>query len=320
MAYNVIDLHCDLLLYLAGAPGRSPYDASARCSLPQLKSGGVSTQVFALFAETKRGSTLDGQKQWEHFPEIEGINALAAIENASILAEEDEPLTKAFERFHGFLQAGIPFAYLSLTWNDENRFGGGALSPGIGLKEDGKALLDYLAEYNLPVDVSHASDKLVEGIFSYIDAKKLPLTVIASHSNSRKIYDHPRNLPDELAREIFYRNGVIGLNFVTTMTGGEHYDDIFRHYAHFKALGGEGKLCFGADFFCPEDLPESSHKKHSSWFSPLMPDASCYPALLSHWLSHGYLSPAEAEALANKNAQRFLEASVSRVRVFQRQR
>ncbi len=39
---TVIDLHCDLLLYLAASSQKEPhYHPEARCSLPQLKEGGV---------------------------------------------------------------------------------------------------------------------------------------------------------------------------------------------------------------------------------------------------------------------------------------
>ena len=53
------------------------------------------------------------------------VGALAAIENASGFCEEQEPLEDGLRRFERLVAEAGPLAYVSLTWNDENRFGGG---------------------------------------------------------------------------------------------------------------------------------------------------------------------------------------------------
>ncbi|MFA6914981.1 MAG: membrane dipeptidase [Parachlamydiales bacterium] len=305
MKYPIIDLHCDLLLYLAADRRRTPIDPASRCSVPQLQEGGVSSQVFAIYTDTKKGSTTVGERQFQLLSAIKGVNVLASIENGSVIAEEDEPLEAGLKRLGSFIQRKGKFAYLSLTWNDENRFGGGNNSNNVGLKADGKILLEKLAELNIPVDLSHTSDKLAEGILNYIDAAKLNLPVLASHSNSRSVCNHLRNLPDEIAQEIFKRGGVIGLNFVMHIVGGNTFEDIYRHYAHFKKWGGEDKVCFGADFFSSDDLPESLKKLHTEWFPAAWPNSSCYPHLLKDWINKEYISKETAQKLANENARRF---------------
>ena len=64
---DVIDLHCDLLGYLAMSPDRTPEDPIVRCSLPQLKAGNVKTQVLAISSETNYTSLNFGLKQLEAF-------------------------------------------------------------------------------------------------------------------------------------------------------------------------------------------------------------------------------------------------------------
>ncbi len=59
-----------------------------------------------------------------------------------------------------------------MTHHTENRFGGGNFSE-VGLKEDGKVLLDYLTDKNIVIDLAHTSDALAFGILNYIDHKKL---------------------------------------------------------------------------------------------------------------------------------------------------
>ncbi len=71
-----------------------------------------------------------------------------------------------------------------MTHHGENRFGGGN-STGIGLKKDGEALLEYISEKKIAIDLSHTSDALAGDILNYIVKNKLGLSVLASHSNFR---------------------------------------------------------------------------------------------------------------------------------------
>lgn len=314
--YPVVDLHCDLLLYLNSGQERTCNDVQARCSLPLLNYGGVRTQVLAIFSPTEKGSTLSGKQQWSHFLQLQTLSDapvfLAAIENASCFCEEDEPLDRFFERIEQMQTCGVPIAYISLTWNEENRFGGGAHAPGVGLKPDGAAILEFLASRSIPVDFSHASDALAEDILRVIDQKRLALPILASHSNARAICPQPRNLPDAIAREIIDRNGIIGLNFIMHFIG-DSPDALMDHYDHFLSLGGENAICFGADFFYPEDLPASLKKQHSAWFFEELFNSSCYPNLLEKWKAMYGLNENALSQLAHGNAERFLIAHAATV-------
>ncbi len=290
---KVIDFHCDLLLYLA-TEGRTPFDSDSRCSIPQMRSGGVCFQLLPIFTETTPDSSKMGFKQAKIFTTLcekypdhyhfvknkkgveeaiqqDKIGIAIAVENASSFCSETDSLKEQLKKLNEFPK---PF-YLSLTWNSENRFGGGALT-NVGLKSDGKELLEYMAERGIVVDLSHASDPLVEEIFEEIDKKRLPLRVMASHSNFRSVCPVPRNLPDCLAKEIFRRGGVVGLNFVGRFIG-EKYTAIFDHIAYAKKLGGEKQLCFGADFFYEDDLPVL---REWSFFDSLG-NSSCYPKVFN---------------------------------------
>lgn len=61
------------------------------------------------------------------------------------------------------------------------------------------------------VDVSHTSD---DTTIQAIELSQAP--VIFSHSGSRKIYDHPRNVPDEIL-ELFKKkeDGVLMIDYVS---------------------------------------------------------------------------------------------------------
>ncbi|MCH9613326.1 MAG: hypothetical protein SP1CHLAM54_03250 [Chlamydiia bacterium] len=223
------------------------------CSVPQLLAGGVTMQILAVAAITREGSSKKGLRQLELFDELKemnGPNYRLAIENASALIEETEELDLFIKR----LDAVESPLYVSLTWNCENRFGGGNATD-IGLKEDGKVVLEYLSENDIAIDFSHTSDALAWDILNEIDQKQLPLKVMASHSNFRSLQDHPRNLPDELAKEIIRRGGIIGINFIRRFIG-EKKEDILAHFEHGLSLGGEDALCFGSDFYGGLNIPE----------------------------------------------------------------
>lgn len=299
MFYPIVDLHCDLLSYLAYKPSSTPYDGCARCSIPQLKQGGVFRQTLALFAETGSSSVKMGWSQFEKFVDLlreygsdfrrvgkgtrlpgegEPIAVQLAIENGSAFCSEEEPLSLGLDRLQLMHRGYGPLGYVSLTWNGENRFGGGALTH-VGLKSDGKELLQVLASQGIPVDLSHACDRLAFDILDYIDGQGLTLRVLASHANFRSVVNVPRNLPDDLAREVFKRKGVVGLNFVSPFVGGDGLEHLAEHIEKGLELGGEDHLCFGADFFYEPGLPPLSKQKDQTKFFPTWSDASCYPRL-----------------------------------------
>lgn len=305
---DIVDLHCDLLCYLGIDPKREPLNPAVRCSGPQLKAGNVKLQVMAIFAETNLYSVLYGQEQLKRFLELptqypdyfNKESILPAFESASAFALEAEPLEHVLERLESILAQITPL-YISITWNGENRFGGGCGSD-KGLKCDGLELLKFLSGRGLAIDFSHTSDRLAYDILNAIDANNLDLRVMASHSNFRTIQDQPRNLPDDLAKAIIDRKGLIGLNFYKKFleTPRQLYQMI--DYAH--RLGGADALAFGADFFCLDDL--HTILTGPSGFFDEMSDSSKYPSILEGIRREMGLSEEQLENIASRNALKFI--------------
>lgn len=311
---KIADLHCDLLSYLTEEKGEINNPAS-RCSWPQLKKGGVFLQVLALFTDGGKEATLSFQRQvdtflnlqtlhpdhFSHLSELKmpkekpQVQVLPAIENASGLCAEEEALDLCFRRFDEFKEiSSSPILYLSLTWNYENRFGGGSKSR-AGLKPDGKLLLEYLSGKQIAIDLSHASDALADEIFNHIDKKGLQIIPIASHSNFRAVCNQPRNLTDLFAKEIAARGGVIGLNFVKHFLG----QDFISHMNHAKKLDIFNHCCFGADFFCESQI--ASLLPLIPFFYKGFSDASCYPKVIEKLGLNGQ----EQELLSYQNLAQF---------------
>src|ERR1700722_12946468 len=176
----IIDLHCDLLLYLAEKEGRSPHSLEARCSFPQLQKGGVELQVLAIYTATKPGSYGKAMRQIEKFRHLKTpfCKFVAAVENASGLLEEGEEADLLANRLATLQKEIGPPLYISLTWNTENRFAGGNETK-TGLKKDGRLLLEAIDNKKIAIDLSHTSDQTAEDILNYIDKKQLKITPIA---------------------------------------------------------------------------------------------------------------------------------------------
>ncbi|MHB8626742.1 MAG: dipeptidase [Aggregatilineales bacterium] len=89
------------------------------------------------------------------------------------------------------------------------RYSGGAVGntyqPGP-LTSLGRELLEVMAGFNAILDVSHMAE---ESFFEALD--RYGGTLIASHSNARRFYDSPRNLTDDMIRQLAERGGVIGI-------------------------------------------------------------------------------------------------------------
>lgn len=317
----IIDTHCDLLFYLLKPDARID-DKEIGCSLPFLKSGNVKLQVMAMFAPTTEGSHQLGLQQSQIFNSLinqendfylfqkehlddfeknEKIGIIASIENASAFCDENMPLKDGFKQLETIIENVEQLFYIGMTHHTENRFGGGNYSK-PGLKKDGEALLDYINGRNIAIDFSHTSDALAYDILNYTTKNNLDIPIIASHSNYRPIFDHPRNLPDEIAQEIIHRQGLIGVNFLRAFVHPKHPEVLFEHIAHGLELGGKDVICYGADFFYTKTHPDQSRVP---FFFPEHEDASVYPVLNETIKSQ--FGVEFCEKLSYQNAVRFFK-------------
>ena len=304
MQLPIADLHCDLLCYLSRNAEHTPYDLPVRCAIPQLKKGNVKVQTLAIFTETQPGSSKNGLAQadvfkglptrfpdvfefirsGEQFGHLENslkIGILPAIENASSFCEENDHIDEVLSNLTCLQRKIGKLAYVSLTWNSENRFGGGAAT-NVGLKSDGKRLINYLVSKKIPLDFSHTSDRLAYDIINYLEKENLYLPLLASHSNLRSVTNLPRNLPDDITKEIIRRKGLIGLNFFRAFVGVDSSDYFIRHLERILEFNGEKSFCFGADFFHDDDLSPQYRMKGDPFF-PSFDNSSAYPHLIDLW-------------------------------------
>lgn len=152
-----------------------------------------------------------------------------------------------------FYNAGVRL--ITLTWNYANELGDGAQQArNGGLTSFGRKAVRWMQDNGMIVDISHADEKT---FWDCMEISNRP--VIASHSNARALYDHPRNLRDEQLQAIAKAQGVIGVNFYTAFIGPSGKTDmaaLIRHIEYIAATAGEDAVGLGADFDGMESLPD----------------------------------------------------------------
>lgn len=328
MEYPIIDLHCDLLAYLSMGKERTPYDTISRSSLPQLKKGRVKLQTLAIYTLTQKGSTWAGLEQLKLLKKLTAhtiqdcalytpetflnpsapVQFIPAFENASGFSEESEPLAQSLERLEQVHKDFKHILYIGMTWNGENRFGGGVGSH-KGLKEDGKRLLEWMAGKRIAIDFSHTSDPLAEGILNHLDQENLKIPVLASHSNYRTITNEARNMPDWLVQELIRRKGLMGINLLAAFIHKSDPSALVRHVEYALSLGAQDSLAFGADFFCDADFPDllSKYQTKDAFFKEYA-NSECYSSILDLLATKLSLKEDQLQKIAHANAERFLNA------------
>ena len=142
---------------------------------------------------------------------------------------------------------------ITITWNTPNKMSdtNATANPSPGLTEFGRAAIKEMNRLGIMIDLSHISDA---GFRDVIELSGKP--VIASHSDSRTLCPHPRNLTDDMFKALIKKGGVAGINFCTGFLGGSaDLAQIIRHIEHFASLGGIKNIGLGSDFDGISELP-----------------------------------------------------------------
>ena len=100
---------------------------------------------------------------------------------------------------------------INLTWNRANALSGSnAEEPARGLSPLGKDFVGRARAAGILIDVSHLSDA---GFWDLAELDAGP--IVASHSDSRALCAHRRNLTDAMFDAVRRSGGFVGLNFYT---------------------------------------------------------------------------------------------------------
>ena len=237
------DAHCDTLSRCI-EQGWDLWENPGQLDLKRLSAYDPVGQVFAIFLDSEK---VPPQARWDQVkaqadlfqaaraahPDIMGRCALS-LEGAELINCDAARL----EELKGW---GVK--WVNLTWNHPNALSGSCLT-GEGLTERGRSFARRCAALGIGVDVSHLSDR---GFWDLMDLEDV--TLLASHSDSRTLCPHPRNLTDEMFRALIERRGFVGLNYSRGFLGeNPTVETVADHLEHFLELGGEDQVGLGSDF------------------------------------------------------------------------
>lgn len=262
--FIVVDAHHDILMDVlasrdAGLRGRlNEYWA------PKLNKGGVKVQFFPIYVDTpllpelglrttlrmaeafnadlEENSTLIAPaKSYQEIKQVVAEGKIAAV----LAIEGVDGFGNDLDLFHTFYRMGV--REISLTWNRRNSFadGTGEQETRSGLTKLGFAAIKEMNRLNILVDVSHINQTC---FFDVLNTTTKP--VIASHSDVKAIYDHPRNLSDDQIRALAANGGVMGLLLHPGILDPKqpNLSRAVDHIAYVADLVGIDHIGLGPDF------------------------------------------------------------------------
>ncbi|MEN6567037.1 MAG: dipeptidase [Veillonellales bacterium] len=263
---GIIDLHCDTIMCLTElGPQAGLYENNLSIDIRKLKAANSLAQFFALYLDLGQveNPLEHGLKMADRFyQEMEAnqtdirpatdygdlcSNMAQGKISAFLTIEEGGALKGELANLRNFYRLGVRL--ITLTWNYPNEIGFPNCQEQYrskGLTAFGRAVVGEMNRLGMLIDVSHLSD---QGFYDVARLSQKPF--VASHSNSRAITNHPRNLTDDMIRLLAQKGGVMGINFAKDFLGGtdiSRVEDMIRHIRHIRNVGGIAVLALGSDF------------------------------------------------------------------------
>ena len=324
----VLDSHCDTPSQILSLRDLSLDNELAHVDYPKLKKGNVDGAFFALYipasmdtddakdyllrlmggvkrtlAENPDKAALTVSMSQALENKKKGLFSLfLGLENGSPLGDSED----AFENLQKLYNAGV--RYITLCHSTSNQICDSCASTTPkwnGLSPFGKRLVAEMNRIGMLVDVSHISDS---AFYDVLACSTKP--VVATHSSCRALADHPRNMTDDMIRELAARGGVIQINFYPVFLDSEFaarfsssgdldlerpsYKLIADHIDHVVSLVGVDYVGIGSDYDGIEITPDG------------MEDISTMPKLFDELRSRGY-SEEDLEKIAGGNFFRVME-------------
>lgn len=227
----VLDSHCDTPSQILRLRDLSLDNELAHVDYPKLKRGNVDGAFFALYipanldtddakdyllrlmggvkrtlAENPDKAVLTLSMSQAVENKKKGLFSLfLGLENGSPLGDSED----AFDILQKLYDAGVRYITLCHSRNNQICDSCASSTPKWGgLSPFGKKLIAEMNRLGILVDVSHISDS---SFYDVLACSTKP--VVATHSSCRSLASHPRNMTDEMIRELAARGGVIQINF-----------------------------------------------------------------------------------------------------------
>src|SRR5713226_7661726 len=224
----VLDTHVDTpqrLLFEKFDLGKR--DAEGHLDIPRMREGGLNAVFMSIWTPSqvngpkgvKRALDLiDAVREQVQRHSQELALATTAEEVRRARAQGKIAVLMGMEGGHmidddlGLLRiyAALGVRYLTLTHGSNTNWADSSTDDPKhnGLTPFGRSVVRELNRLGVLVDISHVSDK---SFYDALEASKAPL--IASHSSCRALCETPRNMTDQMIKDLAARGGVIQINY-----------------------------------------------------------------------------------------------------------
>jgi membrane dipeptidase len=261
----VVDTHDDTTQrFLDGKFDISERYSDGSIDLPRMREGGLSAIFFSIWIPSKITGAGAVNRAIE---QIEAVRAqvnfhpkelVLATTAAEVRAARKEGKIAALMGVEGghminsdldvvrkFADLGV--RYMTLTHSRNNEWADSSTDKPAhnGLTDFGKDVIREMNRLGIMVDISHVSDKT---FYDALEISKAPM--IASHSSCRSLCDAPRNMTDQMMKDLAAKGGVIQINYHVGFLSQEFRNAEKAHPEINKAIGEEVQKRCGNNEAC----------------------------------------------------------------------
>ncbi len=205
-----------------------PQNAYLHTDIPRLREGGVGAQYWSVFVRSDYAGDKAVSATLEQIDCVRQLLARHPQDLAPALTAADMEAARAEGRIASLMGAegghsianslatlralyALGVRYMTLTHNDNTDWADSATDePRVGgLSAFGRAVVREMNREGMLVDLSHVAATTMRDA---LDETRAP--VIFSHSSSRAVCDHPRNIPDDVLERLPANGGVAMVTFV----------------------------------------------------------------------------------------------------------
>jgi membrane dipeptidase len=250
----IVDTHDDTTQrFLDGKFDLGPRNALGSIDIPRMREGNLGAIFFSIWVPSKVTGTeavhralaqIDAvREQVRKYPKDLVLATTAAeIREAHkqgkiatlIGVEGGHMINSDLGILRKFADLGARYMTLTHSGNDEWADASTDKPAHNGLTAFGKDVVSEMNKLGVMVDISHVSDKT---FYDALETSKAPL--IASHSSCRAICDAPRNMTDQMMKDLAAKGGVVQINYHVGFLSQEFRDAEKADPEINKAIGLE---------------------------------------------------------------------------------
>jgi membrane dipeptidase len=288
----IVDGHCDTpYRLLRHRVHLDDHDTEAQADLRSLRESGITASFFAAYVPpyyAGRGAANFARKligiidaEAARRPELltrcddaAGIRAAKRDGKIALMigVEGGHAIEDSLDILRELYALGA--RYMTLTHVNTNNWCDSSGDAGRhgGLTDFGRDVVRTMNDLGMIVDISHISDDAFRHV---LETTRVP--VVATHSSARALCRHPRNMTDDMLRELARNGGVCMINFFSAFISDEVAQALMQAQKRPKKENGDPK---GGTEELPDD--RTDWDTYLQWFQSL----GCPSATLDQVADH----------------------------------